>query len=204
MSDTNDPKNSVNENPEQHSTAATEVSAAPQCTKTHHWKRELCVLLLGLVSGATLFAIYSFFMVRAHVVQTCEQYLQKELILTYETELPYNEAILLFEKNAKTLPGWSVSREYCKMPGSITVFKLCHKAYAEKLLNSDNRRKLAAILPCSFAIYPTEDGKTRLVRINAPLVEMAVDSQNTGTFQNRIMPEQDALLKMCGFKQTEQ
>lgn len=169
-----------------------------------NWKRELCILLIGMVCGAALFAIYSFFAIKDQVVSSCESYLKKNLILTYETDLPYEEALLLFEKNANSLPGWSVNREYCQMPGNVTVFKLCHKEYSKKLLNSEDRRKISTILPCSFAIYATENGKTRLVRINAPLVEKIIDDENSGTFEKQIMPEQDALLRMCGFKPVEE
>lgn len=163
--------------------------SSPKCSRA--WLRELCILLIGIVCGATLFAIYSH--------TTYERNLQSNLFLTYETDLAYDEAVALFEKKASQLPGWSVRREYCQLPANIAIFKLCHKRYAGRLLNTEERRKMAAILPCSFAIYATDNGKTRLVRINGPLLEKVVDGENTMTFQEQIMPEQDALLKMCGF-----
>ena len=172
--------------------------------KLSSWKREFCVLLIGIVCGGTLFAIYSFFTVRQNIINSCEHYLENNLLLTYETDLPYDEAVSLFEKQASTIPGWSVTREYCKLPGNIAVFKMCHKEYAKRLLNTDDRRSISAILPCSFTIFPLENGKTRLVRINGALVEKIADSNDsTATFKDRIMPEQDILLQRCGFKQVK-
>lgn len=179
------------------------ITAVPVTEQKKHfsWKRELCLFLIGIVCGGTLFAIYSFFTVRQTVIISCEQYLEDNLLLTYESDLPYDEAVSLFEKHASTLPGWNVSREYCKLPGDIAVFKLCHKEYAKRLLNTDDRRSISAILPCSFTIFPLKNGKTRLVRVNGALVEKIADTNDsTATFKERIMPEQDILLQRCGFK----
>ena len=126
--------------------------------------------------------------------------LQGNLFLVYETDCSYEEALNLFEKNAESLPGWSINREYCQLPGDVTVFKMCHKEYAKKILNTDERRKLASIMPCSVAIYATDDGKTRLVRINPALLEEIADQENPAVFEERVLPEQEILLKQSGFK----
>lgn len=181
-----------------------ETGSVSEHKKNISWKRELCILLIGMVCGGTLFAIFAFLFVRNNIAGSCERYLQNNLLLTYETELSYEEAVALFEKQGAALPGWSVTREYCQLPGNITVFKLCHKEYAKRLLNTERRRSISAILPCSFTIFPTDDGKTRLVRINADLVEKVVDGGDTAIFEMQVMPEQDALLKMCGFKRVTQ
>lgn len=183
----------------------TTASATEEKKHRPSWKRELCIFLIGIVCGGTLFAIFSFLKIRQNIEESCERYLQNNLLLIYETDLPYNEAVELFEKQAATIPGWSVTREYCKLPGDIAVFKLCHKEYAKRLLNTDNRRCISAILPCAFSIYPTENGKTRLVRINGALIEKVADpNDDTATFREQIMPEQEVLLKMCGFKRITQ
>lgn len=177
-----------------------EAEPAAKAKPVISWKRELCILLIGMVCGATLFAIYSFHKIKDQVVTTCERHLRENLFLVYETDLAYEDAVSLFEKNAESLPGWSVNREYCQMPGNVTVFKMCHKTYAKKILNTEDRRLLASILPCSMAIYATEKGKTRLVRINPALLENVVDKENPAVFEKQIMPEQDVLLRQCGFK----
>ena len=160
------------------------------------WKRELCILLIGMVCGASLFAIYVNFKMKENVLAA----LQGNLFLVYETDCSYEEALNLFEKNAESLPGWSINREYCQLPGDVTVFKMCHKEYAKKILNTDERRKLASIMPCSMAIYATDDGKTRLVRINPALLEEIADQENPAVFEERVLPEQEILLKQSGFK----
>lgn len=160
------------------------------------WKRELCILLIGMVCGASLFAIYVNFKMKENVIAA----LQGNLFLVYETDCSYEEALNLFEKNAESLPGWSINREYCQLPGDVTVFKMCHKEYAKKILNTDERRKLASIMPCSVAIYATDDGKTRLVRINPALLEEIADQENPAVFEERVLPEQEILLKQSGFK----
>lgn len=164
------------------------------------WKRELCILLIGMVCGASFFAIYVNFKMEENVITA----LQENLFLVYETDCSYEETLNRFEKNATFLPGWSVNREYCQLPGDVTVFKMCHKEYAKKILNTDERRKLASIMPCSMAIYATDDGKTRLVRINPALLEEIADRENPAVFENRVLPEQEILLKQSGFKQITQ
>ncbi len=166
-----------------------------------NWKRELCILLIGMICGGGIFAIYSSLAIRDQVVAACERHLQKNLFLVYETDLPYEDALDLFEKNGAALPHWSVSREFCKMPGNVTVFKMCHREYAGKILSTDNRRFLAAIMPCSMAVYAAENGKTRLVRINPALLESLVDGENSAVFEKQVLPEQEVLLRLCGFKQ---
>ena len=168
------------------------------------WKRELCILLIGMVCGATIFAIYSFYMIKDQVVTTCKRHLQENLFLVYETDLSYEDTLTLFERNAASLPNWSVNREYCQLPGNVTVFKMCHKEYAKKILNTDERRLLASIMPCSMAIYAAGNGKTRLVRINPALLEDIVDEENPAVFEKQVLPEQEVLLKLCGFKQITQ
>ena len=81
---------------------------------------------------------------------------------------------------------------------------MCHKEYAKKILNTDERRLLASIMPCSMAIYAAENGKTRLVRINPALLEDIVDEDNPAVFEKQVLPEQEVLLKLCGFKQITQ
>ena len=74
----------------------------------------------------------------------------------------------------------------------------------KKILNTDDRRLLASIMPCSMAIYATENGKTRLVRINPALLENIADNDNPAVFEKLILPEQEVLLKQCGFKRITQ
>lgn len=203
---TEEEKNSITGTTAPESPLATQEQTPPasKVKPAVSWKRELCILLIGMVCGATIFAVYSYLEIKDQVVTTCERYLHENLFLVYETDLSYEDAVSLFEKNGAALPNWSVNREYCQMPGSVTVFKMCHREYAKKILNTDDRRLLASIMPCSMAIYATENGKTRLVRINPALLENIADNDNPAVFEKLILPEQEVLLKQCGFKRITQ
>lgn len=152
-----------------------------------NWKtllREIAILATGLITGAFLAFLW----------------LKGNLIEMYEADVPYKEMVQIFPVKASGMPGWTVSREYCKLPGDVAVFELCHKQYAGKLLTNETDKEIAAILPCSFALYETAEGKTRLVRINARLASWLTGGNPRLIFRDQIGPEQDALLKLCGFQ----
>lgn len=152
------------------------------------WKRELCILLIGVFCGAVGFAIFAFVWLRANLIQT------------YEANIPCDEMVRMLPAKASGMPGWTLSREYCQLPGDIAVFKLCHKTYSGKLLMDPEKREVGAILPCSFALYGTADGKTRLVRLNVSLVGWLLGGDPAVLFPQQIVPEQEALFESCGFQ----
>lgn len=88
--------------------------------------------------------------------------------IIFEKESAYDFATSLkIIKEATKEEGWTIPNEFdmqanMKKNGHTVlpfhIFVLCHSGFAKKVLDNDNARHLAAIMPCRIGVYKKEDG----------------------------------------------
>ena len=161
--------------------------------------REVLIFFCGLISGAALLVIAAGAYLRG----------TGGVIQEYEADMTFEAAEKIFPDTAAALPGgWSVGRENCmisQLPdgSKLAVYKLCQSAYAAQMMADPGQRRIAAVLPCSFALYEVPGGKVRLARLNRAWLGWLLGGSPRELFNGVIADEQHKLLESCGFMQVD-
>lgn len=102
--------------------------------------------------------------------------LPKQMFVVHESKLGFDATVEAIAKSA-TENKWSMPHQYDLQATlkkhnldvkPVTVFSLCKPDHAYKILNSDNERVVAALMPCRVAVYE-KGGKTYVSMLNAGL-----------------------------------
>ncbi len=159
--------------------------------------RELLIFLAGIITGAAGLALCAGLFFR-HI-----------FIEEYRTDRPFAEVAAAFPDKAVSLsPAWSVSRDNCMTPVAgqpgaerrLMIYRLCNPAYAQAMLEAEETRRISAILPCSVALYETENGGTALARLNSTLLAWLIGGTPEKIFSGQIAPFQKNLLNQFDFR----
>ena len=99
----------------------------------------------------------------------------------HEKQSPYDfdKTVAMIETKAKA-KGWVVPKVYdfqASMkkynqpdPGKIKVIKICQPVYAGQMLQHDDSKFVAAMMPCSIGIYEKSDGTVYVSAMNMGLM----------------------------------
>jgi uncharacterized protein (DUF302 family) len=102
-------------------------------------------------------------------------------MMIHENESPYDfdKTVEVITANAKA-HGWIVPKVYDFQksllkykqpdPGKVKALKICHPEYASQLLSQDDSKFVAAMMPCSIAVYEKSDGKVYVSSMNMGLM----------------------------------
>jgi len=105
------------------------------------------------------------------------------MLVEVQSPLGFEETLERIEANAKEL-GWKVPKKwkvnFQKNMMRITdtdigpnqVLKMCEPFAAAKLLVKDEYKQLAAMMPCTIAVYVKSDGKTYISMMNLDVMGM--------------------------------
>ncbi|MEI6891870.1 MAG: DUF302 domain-containing protein [Pontiella sp.] len=102
----------------------------------------------------------------------------KLLLSERESPLGYEETLHHIQEKVNE-GGWNVSAlikldtilaKEGKEVLPAASFKISHPDHAEQMLLDDNARFLAAMMPCSIAVYEKADGKTYISTLNSALL----------------------------------
>lgn len=85
-----------------------------------------------------------------------------------------------FQANFKKVLGVDV--------GPVTAIKMCEAQVAADLLAKDENKYLAAMMPCTFAVYEKTDGKTYVSMMNLGVVGRAIGG-DVATAMEKVMPQ---------------
>ena len=106
-----------------------------------------------------------------------------KMLIEVESPLGFEETLTRIEANAKDL-GWKVPKKwkvnFQKNMMKITdtdigpnqVLKMCEPFAAAKLLVKDEYKQLAAMMPCTIAVYQKSDGKVYVAMMNLEVMGM--------------------------------
>ncbi|MBN1986762.1 MAG: DUF302 domain-containing protein [Prolixibacteraceae bacterium] len=125
-------------------------------------KHKLLVFAGGMVTGIAL------------VFLTVLVVLPGKMFVVNESKLGFEETLKTIEKSAAE-NGWSIPHQYnlqatMKKNGfevqPVKVISLCKPEHAFRILDGNNHRMVAALMPCRVAVYEKE-GKTFVSMLNA-------------------------------------
>jgi uncharacterized protein (DUF302 family) len=100
-----------------------------------------------------------------------------KMLIERSSPLAFEETLERIEANARDM-GWKVpqkwkvdfQRNFKKITGTdigpSRVLKMCEPFAAAKLLVKDEYKQLAAMMPCTIAVYEKSDGKTYIAMMN--------------------------------------
>ncbi len=151
------------------------------------YRREIIFFVVGILWGVGLILLGIVLLLRSNLIP------EKECALSYE------EAVRLFPQKVASVEGWTVRTVPCGLPASepgnrITVFEICSRKHAGRILGDPASRKTAAVLPCKMAIYE-RDGKVYLARLNGILFMRLLGGLPAEVFTDEIVPEQQKMLQ---------
>jgi uncharacterized protein (DUF302 family) len=99
------------------------------------------------------------------------------MVVEHESKLDFDATVAALEKAVKA-EGWvvksvgdmqkSLAQHGVTLPRRVKVVKLCHPHYAGSVLQTD--RQMAAMMPCSIAVYEDDDGTVRVSKLNTGLM----------------------------------
>lgn len=77
--------------------------------------------------------------------------------------------------------------------GPVTAIKMCEAQVAADLLAKDENKYLAAMMPCTFAVYQKADGKTYVSMMNLGVVGRMIGG-DVAVAMEKVMPQMRAML----------
>lgn len=127
------------------------------------------------------------------------------MLLEVPSPLGFEETLTRIEANAKD-QGWKVPKKWkvnfqrnmLKITdvdiGPNQVLKMCEPFAAVELLKQDRYKMLAAMMPCTIAVYQKSDGKTYVAMMNLELMGQMYGG-DVATMANELAPQMDAMLR---------
>ncbi len=151
------------------------------------YRRDILFFGIGILWGVSLVLLGGVLFLRSHLIP------EKECALSYE------ETVRLFPQKVASVEGWTVRTVPCALPAPepgnrITVFEICSRKHAGRILGDPASRKTAAVLPCKMAVYE-RDGKVYLARLNGGLFMRLLGGLPFEVFTEEIIPEQKRMLQ---------
>ncbi len=99
------------------------------------------------------------------------------MIVRHESTLPFDETVAALEQairdNGWASPGTmdlnkAMAKHGVRFEPRVRLIKLCKASYAARVLQ--DHRDLAALMPCTLAVYEADDGKVYISKMNTGLM----------------------------------
>ena len=128
-----------------------------------------------------------------------------QMLIEVESPLGFEETLTRIEANAKEL-GWKVPKKwkvnFQKNMMKITdtdigpnqVLKMCEPFAAAKLLVKDEYKQLAAMMPCTIAVYEKSNGKVYVAMMNLEVMGMMYGG-DVKDMADELAPQMDQMMK---------
>lgn len=158
----------------------------------------LAPLALGVVIGMSALQIPA--------LVASEKSAAEALLLEVPSPLGFEETLARLEANAKG-EGWKVPGKwkinFQKNLKHVTgidigpnqVISMCEPKAAADMLQVDEYKKLAALMPCSIAVYEKSDGKTYVSMMNMDMMA-ATYGGKVAEWVSALRPQMEAMLKL--------
>ncbi len=127
--------------------------------------KSIGVFLGGVALGVVLTLIGTVFGMRAM------------MIVTYDSSLGFDETVAALQGAIKTA-GWvnpntinmnkSMAKHGVSFKPRVRLIKLCKAQYASEVLK--DARHVACLMPCTMAVYETDDGSVKVSKMNTGLM----------------------------------
>lgn len=128
------------------------------------------------------------------------------LLIERVSPLGFDETLTTLEHNARQL-GWKVPSKWkidfqknlLKTTGTDVgrnqVIKMCEPKAAAALLKHDRFKQLAAMMPCTIAVYEKSDGRTYIASMNLQLLGSLYGGEAAELVQ-QLAPQMETMLQI--------
>ena len=166
------------------------MSQSQKRTSKSYDKRALLIGgLAGVVVGAVLCG-----MVMVTVMPSM-------MIVTHESELGFDETVAALEESIPE-HGWVVStvmdmnksmaKHGVEFGSRVKLVKLCKPEYAKSVLTTD--RHIATLMPCSFAVWESDEGTVHLSKMNMGLMAKMFGGTIARVMGGNVVQDEKAML----------
>jgi len=132
------------------------------------------------------------------------------LMLT-EMKSPYDyqKTVEMIQDRINHQPGWhlvevtdenkEVTEHGGKPIGKFTIIKFCNGFYASQMLGADDRKRMGAMLPKSFAVYEKSDGQVYVATANGAIMGKLFGGE-TERIIEKVNLEVEDIMRFMNFK----
>lgn len=131
------------------------------------------------------------------------------LILEQRSPYDYLKTIEVITNRINTKSGWKVvavinQAEEIRQGGGgdigkMTIIKYCNAHYAKRMLQDDDRKKMAVAMPISIAVYEKSTGET-MISVNNGLLSSKIYGGETEQIIEKVSHEVEDILSFSAFK----
>ena len=126
--------------------------------------------------------------------------LRHTIISEFRSKENFQKTIVDLTHNIKQQKGWMVKQAGCSLPKTkdgtkIITLKLCNLKYANELLSDDSSKKIATMIPCSFAVYEKKDGNTYISKINLDIMGLILGGELGKILYTKIADDQKKMIE---------
>lgn len=127
-------------------------------------------------------------------------YLRYNMVQEFQSAGTFEETLKKLRTSVGNVKGWTMEPVMCSLPNTadncrMRTFKLCNPQYAKAMLNEQESRKVSSIIPCTFAVYEKQDGKTYIARLNVSLLGFIIGGVPGRIFPQSVDPDQKRILE---------
>ncbi len=129
-----------------------------------------------------------------------------KLLIEIESPYSFDETLEKIEINARS-EGWKVPKKW-KVDfqknflrvtdidiGPSKVIKMCEPFAAANIMVKDENKQLAAMMPCTIAVYVKSNGKTYISMMNLKLIGQMFGG-DVAKMTSELGPQMEAMLKL--------
>ncbi len=102
------------------------------------------------------------------------------LVKEFKSPYDFDKTVKVMSERINAKEGWHVTNvidqnravsENGGFPiGNFKIIKYCHGGYSAEMLKDDNRKKIGAMMPKSFAVYEKADGQVYVSTMNGAII----------------------------------
>jgi len=139
--------------------------------KTNHMKSKILItvmLLFGFIAGIVFTAV------------TISVSSGEMLVKEFKSPYDFDKTVTVMTERINGKDGWHVTNiidqnkavsENGGFPiGNFKIIKYCHGGYSAEMLKTDDRKKIGAMMPKSFAVYEKSDGQVFVSTMNGAVI----------------------------------
>jgi uncharacterized protein (DUF302 family) len=145
---------------------------------------------IGLVLGIVLTVFFVMWMAPGMMIQTSESVAGLE-----ETVNRIEQAVQERGWTVQSVVNMNNSLQKHGHPFApqVRVIKICQPVYAKSILESD--RQMSVMMPCSLAVYETDDGRVMISQLNSSLMGSIFGGNVAEVMGGKVAPDVDSILE---------
>jgi len=155
------------------------------------------IFFLGIAAGLFFSGIFMNI--------SAERVFFKEIVSPFD----FDKTVDVLTKRINAADGWNVTAVIDQQQtvlkngggdiGKLKIIQYCSGKYAHQMLKDDQRKKIAVMMPKSFAVYEKSDGRVYIALMNGAFMAKVLRGDAYGILEN-VSLEVEGMLSFIGFK----